>query len=208
MNEFQAFPVTFSLIAVTVLVSLIAFTNTATKYKLIFYPYTMTSPKEYYRFLSYGFIHADYIHLFFNMFTFYSFGRIAEAVLFNKAFYVIFYLSALVASTIFDFIKNKNNNRYAALGASGAVSAVVFSTIIFNPWERAIAIFGVPALALPNIVFAVLYLVYCAYMAKRGSDNIGHNAHMWGAIYGFVFTGLVHPALLVNFFHQLTHPSF
>jgi membrane associated rhomboid family serine protease len=206
MNEFATSPITFSLIAITVLISFIGFNNEATKDKLLFYPYGMGTPKEYYRFISYGFIHADYIHLFFNMFTLYSFGRTVEIVLFNQSQYIIFYLSALVASTVFDFIKNRANARYGALGASGAVSAVVFSTIIFNPWDRAIAIFGV--IALPNIVFAVLYLVYCAYMGKRGGDNIGHNAHMWGSLYGFVFTSIVHPNLLMSFFQQLMHPTF
>jgi membrane associated rhomboid family serine protease len=208
MNEFAHFPVTFTIIAITAIVSFIAFGNADTKYKLLFYPYGMTAPNEYYRFVSYGFIHADYIHLFFNMFTLYSFGRLAEALLFTKGQYILFYISALIASSIFDFIKNRSNSRYAALGASGAVSAVVFSTIIFNPWERNIVLFGIPALALPNIVFAVLYFVYCAYMAKRGGDNIGHNAHMWGSIYGFVFTGIIHPDMLVNFFYQLVHPAF
>lgn len=208
MNEFAQFPITFGIIAITVLISLMAFNNNDLKYKLIFYPYGMNTPNEYFRFISYGFIHADYIHLFFNLFTLYSFGRFAESLLFNKTQYIIFYLSALVASTIFDFIKNRKNSGYAALGASGAVSAVVFSTIIFSPWDKNIVLFGIPALALPNIVFAILYLVYCAYMAKRGGDNIGHNAHMWGSIYGFVFTGTVHPDMLVNFFYQLTHPSF
>ena len=208
MNSFSMFPITYSIIGITILISFIAFNNADTKYKLIFYPYGMNSPNSYYRFISYGFIHADYVHIFFNMFTLYSFGRIVELVLFNRTQYIIFYLSALVASTIFDFIKNRGNSRYAALGASGAVSAVVFSTIIFNPWERGIALFGLPFLALPNIVFAALYIYYCYYMAKKGNDNIGHNAHLWGAVYGFVFTSIIHPKLFLNFFYQLTHPVF
>lgn len=206
MNEFSLFPITFSIIAITVLVSFLVFNNEKAKGKLLFYPYGMKSPADYYRFISYGFIHADYIHLFFNMFTLYSFGRVAEITLFTKAQYLIFYISALAVSSIFDFVKNKDNPRYAALGASGAVSAVVFSTIIFNPWERGIALFGV--IALPNIVFALAYLLYCAYMNKKGNDNIGHSAHLWGSIYGFVFTGIVHPDLLAGFFKQLMHPTF
>jgi membrane associated rhomboid family serine protease len=208
MNEFAAFPVTYTIIGITVLISVLAFSNTEGKYKLIFYPYGMTGPSEYYRFISYGFIHEDYVHLFFNMFTLYSFGRLAEAMLFNRPQYVLFYISALVASTIWDFIKNRKNSRYAALGASGAVAAVVFASIIFNPWERGILLFGIPALALPNIVFAGLYIFYCVYMAKRAKDNIGHNAHLWGSIYGFVFTGILHPDLLKSFFYQLMHPHF
>jgi membrane associated rhomboid family serine protease len=206
MNEFALFPITFSLITITVLISILGFSNNDLKHKLIFYPYGMTTAKDYYRFVSYGFIHADYIHLFFNMFTLYSFGRIVETMLFDKPQYIIFYLSALVASTVFDFIKNRNYSGYAALGASGAVSAVVFATIIFSPWHAGVSLFGI--LPLPNIVFAGLYIYYCIYMAKKGGDNIGHNAHLWGALYGFAFTGTVHPDMLVNFFNQLIHPSF
>ncbi len=206
MNDFLLYPITFTIIGITVIISFIAFSNGDAKYKLLFYPYGMNDAKEYYRFVSYGFIHADYIHLFFNMFTLYSFGRLVEISLFNQTQYIVFYITALVASTIFDFIKERHNSRYAALGASGAVSGVVFSTIIFDPWSRNIAIFGV--IALPNIVFAGLYIFYCVYMAKRGNDNIGHNAHLWGSLYGFVFTGIIHPDMLVNFFYQLIHPSF
>lgn len=208
MNEFAAFPVTYSIIAVTVLVSILSFNDATIKYKLIFYPYGMTEPAAYYRFVSYGFIHEDYMHLFFNMFTLYSFGRVAEALLFSRPQYLLFYVSALVAATLFDFFKNRSNSRYAALGASGAVSAVVFASIIFNPWERGILLFGIPALALPNIVFAGLYIYYCIYMAKRAKDNIGHNAHLWGSVYGFVLTGILRPDLLKGFFYQLIHPHF
>ena len=206
MNELSLFPVTFSIIAITVVVSLIGFANEELRNKSVFYPYAMTSSSEYYRFLSHGLIHADYIHLFFNMFTLYSFGRFAEVALFNKTEYIILYVTALIASSIFDFIKNRNNSGYAALGASGAVSAVLFSTLIFDPWSKGVAIFGI--LALPNIVFAVLYLWYCAYSAKRGGDNIGHNAHMWGSLYGFAFTAVVRPELFKDFLDKLMHPSF
>jgi membrane associated rhomboid family serine protease len=206
MNELSLFPVTFSIIAITVVVSLIGFTNEELRNKSLFYPYAMTSSSEYYRFLSHGLIHADYIHLFFNMFTLYSFGRFAEVALFNKTEYIILYVTALIASSIFDFIKNRNNSGYAALGASGAVSAVLFSTLIFDPWSKGVALFGI--LALPNIVFAVLYLWYCAYSAKRGGDNIGHNAHMWGSLYGFAFTAIVRPELFKDFLDKLMHPSF
>jgi membrane associated rhomboid family serine protease len=206
MNELSLFPVTFAIIALTVVVSLLAFNNQELKNKALFYPYGMGSSSEYYRFLSHGLIHADYVHLFFNMFTLYSFGRVAEMNLFNKTEYIILYVTALAASSIFDFIKNRNNSGYAALGASGAVSAVLFSTLIFDPWSRGVAIFGV--IALPNIVFAVAYLFYCAYMSKRGGDNIGHNAHLWGGVYGFVFTAILKPDLFKLFLDKLMHPGF
>lgn len=206
MNELSLFPITFLIIVVTVGVSLIAFTNQNLKNKALFYPYGMGSSSQYYRFLSHGFIHADYIHLLFNMFTLYSFGRFAEVALFNKAEYIVLYLTALIASSIFDFIKNRNNSGYAALGASGAVSAVLFATLIFDPWSKGVALFGI--IALPNIVFAVLYLWYCYYMSKRGGDNIGHNAHLWGSVYGFVFTAILKPELFKDFIEKLMHPHF
>lgn len=206
MNEFSLFPVTFIIIGVTVAVSLIAFNNQELRNKALFYPFTMREPKEYYRFISHGFIHADFIHLFFNMFTLYSFGRFAELALFNRTEYIIFYITALIAASLFDFIKNRDNSGYAALGASGAVSAVIFSTLIFDPWTKGVAIFGI--LKLPNIAFAILYLWYCAYMSKRGGDNIGHNAHMWGSIYGFAFTAVLKPELFKSFLDKLMHPTF
>ncbi len=207
MNDFAQFPVTFTIIGITVLISFIAFNNAALRNKALFYPYGMQGGfKQYYRFLSHGFIHADYIHLFFNMFTLYQFGRLAEVILFNKTQYILLYLTALVASSLFDFVKQKNNSDYAALGASGAVSAVLFASIILGPWDIGVAIFGV--LPLPNIIFAVLYLVYCAYMDKRGGDNIGHGAHLWGSVWGFVFTALVRPDLFKGFLEKLMHPNF
>ena len=208
MKEMHLFPVTFSIIALTVAVSLIAFSNHNLKNKALFYPYVMGSSSQYYRFLSHGLIHADYMHLFFNMFTLYSFGRFAEVALFNKTEYIILYITALVASSIFDFIKNRANPNYAALGASGAVSAVLFSTLIFDPWSKGVALFGIDLLALPNIVFAIAYLWYCAYMSKRGSDNIGHNSHLWGSVYGFAFTAILKPELFKGFIDKLIHPVF
>jgi membrane associated rhomboid family serine protease len=208
MNELSLFPVTFSIIAITVVVSLIAFTNEELRNKSLFYPYVMTSSKEYYRFLSHGLIHADFIHLFFNMFTLYSFGGFVERNLFNKTEYIILYVTALAAASVFDFIKNRNNSSYAALGASGAVSAIIFASIIFNPWKKGIVLFGIPQLAIPNIAFAVLYVWYCIYMGKRGGDNIGHNAHLWGGLYGFAFAALLRPELFKDFLEKLMHPSF
>jgi len=208
MEEIYLYPVTFGIIAITVVVSLLAFNNHDLKNKAIFYPYGMRTPSEYYRFLSHGLIHADFIHLFFNMFTLYSFGAFVEINLFNKIEYIIFYITALIAASVFDFIKNRNNSGYAALGASGAVSAVVFASLIIDPWAKGVLLFGIKFLALPNIVFAILYLWYCAYMSKRGKDNIGHNAHLWGSLYGFAFTALLKPELFKAFIEKLMHPTF
>ena len=201
MEELQAFPITFAIIGITVLVSLIAFNNSELKSKCLFYPYGMNKPDQYYRFVSHGLIHADYIHLFFNMYTLYSFGKFAETIIFSKGEYITFYITAIIASSIFDFIKNRNNPNYAALGASGAVSAVIFAVIVLVPWEGKIFF-------LPPIIFAVLYLVYCAYMDKRGGDNIGHSAHLWGSLYGLAFVAVAKPELFKEFLDKLTHPPF
>ncbi|MGC4104437.1 rhomboid family intramembrane serine protease [Ferruginibacter sp.] len=206
MEDIQQYPLTFGIIALTVVISLIAFSNTEVKNKALFYPYGMSSPSEYYRFISHGFIHADFIHLFFNMFALYSFGSFIEMYLFNKTEYIVLYFTSLIAASVFDFIKNRNNSSYAALGASGAVSAVIFASMIFDPWVKGVALFGV--LALPNIVFGVLYLWYCAYMSKRGGDNIGHNAHFWGSVYGFAYTAILKPELFKGFIEKLLHPTF
>lgn len=208
MNEISMFPVTFSIIAITVAISLMGFNNHELKNKCIFYPYGMGSANQYYRFITHGLVHGDYLHLFFNMFTLYSFGSFAEYRLFSKAEYIILYVTALVAASLYDFFKNRSNYSYAALGASGAVSAVLFSTLIFDPWVKGVAIFGIDFLAIPNILFALLYLWYCAYMGKRGGDNIGHNAHLWGSVYGFLFTALLKPDLFKSFLDKLIHPSF
>ncbi len=208
MDQLSLFPVTFAILAITVGVSLLAFNNNDLKNKMVFYPYGMSTAAQYYRFFSHGLIHADFIHLFFNMFTFYSFGRFAEFQLFTSAELIILYITSLVASSLFDFFKNRQNPGYAALGASGAVSAVLFSTLIFDPWAKGVLLFGISFLALPNILFGVLYLWYCAYMAKRGGDNIGHNAHLWGSVYGFAFTAVLKPELFKDFIEKLLHPTF
>src|ERR1700709_2097988 len=127
MYDFSSFPITLFIIAITVLVSIIGFSNHDVKNKMIFYPYGMRTPSEYYRFITHGLIHADFIHLFFNMFTLFSFGAFVEQNLFTKTEYIVLYSTALVAASIFDFIKNRNNPSYAALGASGAVSAIIFA---------------------------------------------------------------------------------
>ena len=208
MNEINAFPVTFAILGITVAVSLLAFNNNDLRNKCMFYPYGMNSVNQYYRFFSHGLVHADYLHLFFNMFTLYSFGRFVEVELFSKAAYIALYVTALAAASVFDFIKHRKDYHYAALGASGAVSAIVFATLIFDPWAKGVALFGIRFLALPNIVFAVLYLWYCAYMSRKGGDHIGHNAHLWGSVYGFVFTAVLKPDMLKLFIDRLMHPAF
>ena len=181
------FKLTYVLLAITIGLSMLAFSNYELKNKLMFNPYKVKNGGEWYRFISHGFIHGDQNHLFINMFVLWQFGTTIETY-FQQIFgaaaggiFILFYLSAIVVSCISTYFKSSDNPGYNSLGASGATSAMVLAFVIFNPWEW----FIFPPL--PSILFAVAYLFYSSYMDKRQSDNIGHNAHFWGAVYGFVF---------------------
>jgi len=189
--------ITLILVAVTSIVSFIAFTNENIKESLLFWPARIFNGKQYYRFLSHGLVHADIMHLAFNMLALYSFGKFIEEDLFTapglfgtraKVFYLLLYVLALVISSIPDYFKYRNNYAYRALGASGAVSAVIFAGIILQPKiPIAFIFFPIP---IPGYIFAILYLVYSAYSARRGGDNIGHSAHLYGALFGVLYVVL------------------
>jgi membrane associated rhomboid family serine protease len=198
--------ITIIIIIITCLVSIVAFSNQKVINDLIFYPARMKGGREMHRLITHGFIHADFMHLIVNMFTLYFFGTGAEDSIFSKAQYIILYITAIPAASLFDLFKQKDNYNYRSLGASGAVSAVLFSTIILDPWAKGVCLYGF--LCLRNILFGILYIVYSAYMSKKGIDNVGHNAHLWGAIYGFAFTAIMRPDLLKTFLEKLMHPSF
>jgi membrane associated rhomboid family serine protease len=143
------------------------------------------------------------------MITLYFFGRVMEQVYveyFNlpKYTYLILYIVALIVSEIPSYIKHRNNNEYRSLGASGAVAAIVFVFILIAPWAT-IYVFFIPV---PAILYGVLFLVYSAYMSKKGEDNINHSAHLWGAVVGIVFTIIVQPAVVNIFIEKLLRPSF
>ena len=193
------------IIAVTCIVSVMAFSNSRLMQDLILWPPAVSRDKQYYRLLSYGLIHADPMHLFFNMFTLYFFGRVMEQLynaLLGPFGFVIFYAGALVASILPTYLRNRGNSRYRSLGASGAVSATLFAFILLQPWAQ-ILVFVIP---MPAIMFAVLYVAYEFWLERQGADNVNHNAHLWGAAYGVLFTILMEPRVLGVFFSQLVHP--
>lgn len=201
--------ITYILIVITVLVSLAGFQQQDVINKAIFYPVVMRERNEWWRFITAGFIHGNIPHLAFNMITLYFFGRMVEP-LFHELYgsplvYPFFYIAALVVSSIPSYIKHKDNSYYSALGASGAVSAVLFTTILIDPWMTLRLQFFIP---IPAIVFGVGYLVYSNYMSKRGDDHIGHDAHLWGAIFGLLFPLVSRPFLLSHFLEQLKNPRF
>jgi membrane associated rhomboid family serine protease len=199
--------ITNIIIAVTVIVSLVAMNDFSLKSRLMFNPYMVSHNNEWYRFFTSGFIHADFIHLAFNMYSLYMFGAAVEQgfQLFfeDKAilFYVLLYISAIAVSSMYEYEKNKNNVYYNSLGASGAVSAVIFSFIVLAPMQTLYFIF-LP-IPIPAFVFGIIFLLVEYYLAKKGNTNIGHTAHFWGAIHGAVFTIVLKPSLFISFIEQI-----
>ena len=200
-------PITFILIAVTCVVTLLAFRSPALAGRLILWPPAIDRHKQYDRLLTYGFIHADFWHLLFNMVTLFFFGRVMENIITelsgSSLTYVGFYFAALVVSILPTYLKHQKDPNYRSLGASGAVSAVLFAFILINPWAT-IGVFFIP---MPAIVFAVLYIGYSIWMDKRGGDNINHGAHLAGAAFGVLFMLAMEPRVLGHFLQTLMRPG-
>ena len=209
----QHAPVTIILIAINVVFSMIGFSSKEMLARTILWPYYIKRKNEYHRFVTSGFLHADYMHLFFNMFTLYFFGSNVEWAfnhfqLGGTSAYVGLYVGALIVSDLPSYFKHQDNFGYRALGASGAVSAVVFASIVFNPWGS-IYLYG--AIKISAAVYAVLFILYCVYMSKKGNDHINHDAHLWGALFGFACTlilvGIHQPELFQGILEELKRPS-
>ncbi len=213
MNDLANYPVTLVLIAVNVIVSLIAMNNQDVLSKTIMWPYGVKRYNQFYRFITSGFIHNDYMHLFFNMFTLFFFGQVVEMAfsiygLGGNIAYLALYFLGLIASDLPTYLKQRDNYNYHCLGASGAVSAVVFAAVVFDPWSS-IYLYG--ALKISALLYAVLYIVYCVMMSKKGGDNINHDAHLWGSLFGLGFTvaliAAMQPVLFEYILEQLKNPS-
>ncbi|OYU54704.1 MAG: rhomboid family intramembrane serine protease [Chitinophagaceae bacterium BSSC1] len=183
--------ITLAIVALTCVISFTAFSNEKVINDLIFYPPAISNSNQWYRFITCGFIHADIMHLAFNMYSFYLFGdmveRAFEAIFggAGKVLYLILYIAALAICLVPTYLQHKDNYHYRSLGASGAVSAVIFVGIFLNP-TMGLGIFPLP-FHIPGFIFGPLYLALSAYMAKKGHGNINHSAHIWGAIFGIVF---------------------
>ncbi len=200
---------TIVLIIFTAAISVLAFQNRSMFIRLQFNPYQVFHRKEYYRLLSHGFIHANWWHLFVNMFVLYFFGSTVELYLGQMAaigivryptlVYILFYLLAIVFAASMSLIRHRNDPWYNSVGASGAVSAVLFFSIFFDPWNM----IGVYFIPVPGIIFAVLYVAYSHYQSKRGGDNIAHDAHLLGAVFGFIFPLFLDMGLIKHFLSKL-----
>jgi membrane associated rhomboid family serine protease len=184
--------ITLIIIIITTLVSIGGFNNQKIKDDLVFYPPAVSTQKQYYRFFTCGLVHADWPHLIFNMLALYFFGVGVEKEfvrLFDKPgqyLYLVMYVTALLISILPSYFRHRDNYHYSSLGASGAVSAVIFAGLMLAPETEVVIIF-LPFFPIPGFIFAPLYLLISAYLDKRGKDNINHSAHIWGAIYGLAF---------------------
>lgn len=199
--------VTLAIIAITCVVSWIAFKDGKLMERLLLWPPAIERRREYWRLLSYGLVHADFQHLLFNMITLFFFGRAMEGFFgqhLGALGFLWFYLGGLLVSILPTYLVNRNNPDYRSLGASGAVSAVLFGFILLAPWSQIIVL----VIPMPAIIYAVLYTAYSIYMERRGQGNVNHSAHLWGAAYGVVFTLLVNPRVLPHFLNALMQPSF
>jgi membrane associated rhomboid family serine protease len=196
---------TLMIVLLTAGISIYAWKTEGVLYKLILNPYQVQQKKEYYRFITSGFIHADFIHLIFNMLSFLSFGFALEhlyKIQFQENGGILFlflYLSGIIVSDIPTYLKNIKNTRYNSLGASGGVSTIIFAAIMNNPMGG----IGVIFFNVPGFLFAMLYTYYCYYLSKRSLDNINHDAHLYGGLYGVVVSLILNPSLIVNFFAAL-----
>lgn len=195
--------ITIIIIIITGIISFMAFNNQDLMDKLIFYPPDITRRKQWYRFFSNGLIHADIGHLLFNMLSLYFFGDYVNdgfSQIFGSAgtlLYLVMYISALAICLIPTYMKNKDNYYYRSLGASGAVSAVVFAGILLYP-DAKLSLLFLP-IPIPGFIFGPLYLIITAYLNKRGAGNINHSAHLWGSLYGVAFVIALSFALNTGF---------
>ena len=197
--------VTLIIVILTSIISIITFSNTGLLYKFQLNPYQVYHRKQFYRILSHGFIHANWLHLIINMVVLYSFGLSVESYFYQYfqypvISYIILYFGAMIFATLTTIKKQKDNHYYNAVGASGAVSAIVFASIFFNPWSK-VYFYGI--IGIPGIIMGILYLIYSYYMSRKSADNINHDAHFLGAVFGFVFPVILDIGLLSLFISRL-----
>jgi len=199
---------TFIIIGITVAASVTCFSNRHLFAKYSLSPYRVVHFKDSYQVLTHLFVHAGWAHLAFNMLTLFFFGTLVERV-FSCSFgtskgvvlFLILYAGGGIVSSIYSIVKHKNDSRYSAVGASGAVSSILFSFILLEP-TRSLYMFMLPV-PIPSVIFGILFLAASLYMARRGNDNIAHDAHFTGAIFGFAFTVLCEPLFFSRFIDKI-----
>lgn len=199
--------VTLVIVVITVLISYRCFSDQQLFYRLSHWPYKEHRNKEYYRFITSGFVHGGWIHLLINMFVFWNFGEIVERYfqgffgpVNGSILFVVVYLLTVVLASLSTFLKKKDNENYMAVGASGGVSGIVFIFILFYPWEP-LYLYGI--IPIPGIIAGILYLWYSSYAGKNVKDRIDHDAHFYGALVGILLMVILKPSVLSTFFQKL-----
>lgn len=204
--------ITIIIVIITCLISYASFQRMDLLQKLVHRPVSVKQHKEFYRWLTSGFIHGSWMHLGINMFVFWSFGTFVEKLyrhlfgdLWGNILFLVLYLGGIIASSIPSYLKHQDNPRYSSLGASGAVASVLFVYVLYLPWEK-IYLYGV--IGIYSIIAGVAYLIYEQYMSRREGGRINHDAHFWGAIFGIAFTIAIKPSLALHFIEQLRNAPF
>ncbi|MBB6461354.1 rhomboid family intramembrane serine protease [Flammeovirga kamogawensis] len=199
---------TIILIAINVGISYYAWQNPNILDKLMMQPYMVQKKNEWYRFITSAFVHGSWMHLLFNMFTLYFFGRniemwflylLKDPILASVAYFSLFIIGAIVAD-IPTYLKQRNNINYRSLGASGGVSSIIFASIIYSPVND-ICLYGI--LCFPGFIWGAIYLIYTQYQTKNLDSNINHSAHLYGAIFGIVYAIAIEPSAFSNFVNQV-----
>lgn len=199
MDFLNQTPIASLIFVLTIITSLYAFNDESVYGRYMLHPYTVAKGKKLHTFITSGLIHADGMHLFFNMFTFFFFGFALERTV-GSANFAAIYIGSLILSDIPTVIKHKDHFWYNSLGASGAISGILFSYILFFPLSK----IGVMFIPMPAALFGPLYLGYCWYMSKNANDNIAHDAHFFGALTGLILTVLLIPGIVGHFIGALT----
>ena len=203
--------ITLIIIILTVIISWSGWNSPELQYRLMLNPYSVTKRAQFYRLISSGFVHANWMHLGFNMFTFYFFGRNIEhlfSALYGSSgtyYFLFLYLVGIVVSDIPSLLKYKDHPHYNSLGASGGVSSIVFCSIMFFPLEK-IYLFAI--IGIPGFILGIMYIIYSYYEGKRMEGNVNHHAHLIGALFGVVFSIYIEPAIIVRFVEQVLSYRF
>jgi membrane associated rhomboid family serine protease len=201
---------TIIIIGITALISIAGFNNRQLFAGFQFNAYRIYHHKEWHRLLTHGFLHTNYTHLIVNMLVLFMFGTAAERWLqvlesdgiikYYRLVFVLFYITAVILASLTSLFRHKEDAWYNSVGASGAVSAVLFFNIFFNPWEKLYVYALIPV---PGIILGAVYLIYSHFMSRKEADNINHDAHLLGAVFGFVFPLFLDIRLINHFIHEL-----
>jgi len=206
MNEIiRDTPVASLIFAITIITTIMAFNNVELLSNLILHPYSVARNKKTYTVITSGLIHNDWMHLAFNMFSYYFFAFQLEKLMGHWQF-ALLYIASLILSDLPTIYKHKDDYGYRCLGASGAVSAVIFGCIMYNPTAKMLIMpipFGITA-----IVFGPLYLVYCYFASKQARDHVNHDAHMYGALSGLIIVIMLNTHVVNDFISEVSQAYF